>query len=270
LAQAILGRGTGNLLVVSPTQPSSFHSFKLTMAPLACNDRSILDGNEFLVPALRNSACLQTHPKGLCGEWKYEYKLPYSPYGNQSIVERYLLLSCGVAYKSAIDKYDEGTDYFSKRRTTGWGRWFVEDNGAIVITCATRTSTLVGGAVCGKERCRDTFDEYYSDSELRESEKHFVQKFTRLKSLDNIDEEKLRAQMLHFLQNLPSKSAKASTEEEEQDDDEEKEMKMIKMADDYKKADVRRQPRSPSQPSQKHGTLNSLRKMFSRNKRQRV
>lgn len=236
------------------------------MAPLSHNDRYISNSTEPSAPALRKSPGMssQTHPEALCGEWKYEYRLPYSPYGNQCLEERYSLLSCGIAYKAVIDKYDEGDDYFSERKTSGWGRWFVEANGELSITCTTRTSAVVGGTVCGKGHYRDHMrDEYYSDSELRESESHFVKKFTRQKSLDDMDEEKLCAQMLHFLRNLPPKTEQAPTEDEEEQEE------MNEMP--YKNAHaVSRQSQASSQPSQKLGTLSSLRRIFSRNKRLRV
>merc|ERR1719387_1530072 len=164
----------------------------------------------------------QTQPESLCGEWRYEYKLPYSPYCNQSLQETYLLLSCGVAYKSMIDKYDEGKDYFSERRTTGWGRWFVRPNGKLTILCNTVTSTSVGGTVCGPDGpCKDTERDAGRQEKLRASCETFLAKHTRQKAFDEIDEQKLRAQMQQALQNLPANLTISLTEEDEEDEEDE-------------------------------------------------
>lgn len=219
------------------------------------------------------------HPKGLCGEWRYEYKLPYSPYGNQCLQERYLLLSCGVAYKSLTDKYDEGSDYFNERRTSGWGRWFVQANEELVIICDTVTSNSVGGAVCGNEGPVVREDEYNADTELRENCKTFVAKFSRQGPLDEMDEEKFRGQMRYALQNMPPKAMRphcplAQTKEqgeEEDSENEEKERKKDFKFNLWPEAQLANpQPSASSKVFQKQGTLSSLRRIFSRNKRQRL
>eukprot|EP00746_Dinoflagellata_sp_MGD_P160391 gnl/MRDRNA2_/MRDRNA2_87127_c0_seq1.p1 gnl/MRDRNA2_/MRDRNA2_87127_c0~~gnl/MRDRNA2_/MRDRNA2_87127_c0_seq1.p1 ORF type:complete len:218 (+),score=47.67 gnl/MRDRNA2_/MRDRNA2_87127_c0_seq1:83-736(+) len=214
---------------------------------------------------LSSRSCSQTHPASLCGEWKYEYKLPYSPYGNQSLQETYLLLSCGVAYKSMIDKYDEGKDYFSERRTSGWGRWFVRPNGKLIILCDTVTSTSVGGTVCGTVGpCKDV--EHYAgrQEKVRVSCEDFVTKHLRQKAFDDIDEEKLRAQMRQALQNLPANSLISETEEDESEEEEEHQ----KAQQDCRSTEAQN-ANSPC-VSQQKGALSSLRRMFARSKRQRL
>jgi hypothetical protein len=157
-----------------------------------------------------------------------------------------------------VDKYDEGSDYFTETTTSGWGRWFVKPNGELTIMCKTVTKSSVGGTVCGKESpCKD--GEYCADFKLHESCETFLAKYRRQKSLDEIDEEKLRAQMQHAFENLPP----SQTQEEEEEEQEAEEYYVLSPEPFV-------QTGASSQVSQKQGALSSLRRMFSRSKRQRL
>lgn len=216
------------------------------MAPLSCSDRVLSE--------ITNCPQAQRQPKSLCGAWTYEYKSPYCPYGNQHIKRTYTLLSCGIAHLSTIDKYDEGSDYFCETTTSGWGRWSVKSNGELVITCRTVTNSLVGGSVCGSKEPSRKDAKHSTDTEFCESCADFTNQYTRQKLFDDMEEDKLRAQMRHALENMPSK-AKVQTEE------------------GY--ASYSPLPRMPpcqarcaskpcSQPGQKRSALSSLRGMLTR------
>jgi hypothetical protein len=220
------------------------------MSPLSCSYRCLSD--------ITNSSCPQTHPKGLCGKWTYEYKSPYCPYGNQHVQETYVLLSCGIAYESTIDKYDEGSDYFSERKTSGWGRWFFNSSSELIIACSTMTTSSVGGSVCGDEKPSWSDDEYSSESMLRESWAEFITKYKRQGSLDDIEEDKLRAQMHHAIENLPPKAEPQAVEDSE----------CYSHLPSIARRHARCAPKSCSRSVQKAGTLSSLRQMFARSKRQ--
>jgi hypothetical protein len=154
---------------------------------------------------ITNRSQTQTRPEGLCGTWTKEYKSPHCDYSKQHVQETYKLLSCGVAYQSKFDRYDEGSDYFSESKTAGWGRWHVRTDGALIIVCSAVTSTSFGGSVCGN-RTPLNREHFSSDSQLRESIGNFAVKYTRQGSLNEEEEEKLRAQMRHALKKLPPKA----------------------------------------------------------------
>lgn len=216
------------------------------MSAVTCSDRVLSDITICSQP--------QTHPEGLCGTWTYEYASPYCPYSNQQMQSTYMLLSCGVAYHSTIDKYDEGSDYFNERRTSGWGQWFAKANGELIITCRTVTTSCVGGSVCGDEgQWKDSL--YSSDIELRNSSEDFMTKYTRHRSLDELEEEKLRAQMHAALKSLPPKFPHCETPEVS--------ISVPRRAP----RQTRRGSRSSSQTCRKQSALSGLRCMFSRSKR---
>jgi len=222
-----------------------------TMAPSSCSNRHLSSTTNLPDP--------QAHPKDLCGTWTYEYKSPYCPYGNQHIQETYTLLSCGFAYHSLIDKYDEGKDYFSEHRTSGWGRWFVKTNQELIIHCNTVTASSVGGAVCGDEEPLWKDSEYSSSSQLRESLATFISKYTRQRSLDDIEEDNFRTQMNDTLENLPPK---AEPELEEQF------TSPSLLLQETSQCRSRCANKSSSRTVQKPGALSGLRQMLCRSKRQ--
>jgi len=222
------------------------------MAPLACSDRRLSD--------ITNRSRPQTHPKGLCGTWTYEYKSPYCPYGNQHIQATYTLLSCGAAHQSTIDRYDEGSDYFIERKTSGWGRWRVKTNGELLIICSTMHTTSIGGSVCGDKPPPQKEHGSSSETQLRESLESFVDKYTSSGSLDDIEEEKLRTQMRFALASMPAKADRARTLEESNSS-----------LPPYATAPCQDicESRSSVKSCPKQGALSGLRRMFSRSSRAR-
>jgi len=227
------------------------------MAPLQCSDPHHSSNTNLSTP--------QAHPKDLCGTWKYEYKSPYSPYGNQHIQEVYTLLSCGGAHYAMIDKYDEGKDYFSETRTSGWGRWFVETNGEVTIYYSTVTASSVGGSVCGNEEPSWTASEHSSSSQLRESRATFVEKYKKQRSLDDSEEANFRTQMRNFLENLPPQP-----ETELQGDLETSEFLTLFRGINKRSSPCRARcaSKASSPPVQKLSALSGLRLKFFRSKRQ--
>lgn len=216
------------------------------MAPSTCKDQGLLD--------ITNCPQLPPRPKSLCGTWMYEYKSPYCPYGNQHLQSTYMLLSCGSAYQSQVEKYDEGSDYFSEERTSGWGEWCVKRNGELIITCRTVTTVSVGGSVCGDE-CQWRDNHYSAENKLHESLENFLTKYTRHGSFDEIEEEKLRAQMRIELKSLPPQGMQNKIEQDS--------LSPSLTAP----AQLRRGPRSSSPTCQQQSALSGLHRMFSGSKR---
>lgn len=167
------------------------------MAPLSHSDRRSSD--------IKNPSYPERHPTDLCGKWTYEYKSPHCPHGNQHIIEKYKLLSSGIAHQSSLDKYDEGTGHFSEWKSSGWGEWFVDMNGDIVITCLTTTTSSVGRTACDAEKLLEGHDACYSESQLRESSADFISKHTRQK-FSIQEEDRLQFKMRRELKNVPSKT----------------------------------------------------------------
>jgi len=210
---------------------------------------------------ISNCACPQINPTDLCGVWTYEYKSAYSPHGNQYMQEVYMLLSTGLAYRSTIDKYDEGNHYFSERKTSGWGSWFVDAEEKVIITCSTVMNSQLGGSVCGDEKPSWTENKAISSqSKFRRSWVDFIHKYTRQGSLDDIEEEKLCTQMRLALESLPP-TAKPPAEE---DCARETLLPVTPPCQDCCDSNASRRP------VQKAGALCGLRRMFSRSRRQRM
>jgi len=211
----------------------------------------------------------------LCGEWTYEYKTPYCPYSNQYTQETYLLLSCGLAYQSTIDQYDEGNHYFVDRKTSGWGSWFVNLNGDLVITCSSIMTSQLGGSMCGDDQpsWTDNKDMFFKSSSTREFRKRwadFIVKYTKARSLDDVEEEKLRAQALQQMEFLPIKFDEPQAEEDSSTRASDFSTSLDPEKPSYQDHFAYQKNTESSRPAQKMGALCGLRRLFSGSKRRRA
>lgn len=170
----------------------------MTLGPLSCSRRHPSD--------IINCSRPEAHPKDLWGKWRYEYKCRYEykmqhcPSGNQHIQETIMLLSCGGAFRSSVEKYDEGSDKFSEWKTSGWGTWNVNAEGEIVITCSTVTTSSGSRDVRQDDEQSGRVSEYSSESQLHESYADFLSRYKWQRSLFEMEEYRLRIQIRQTLE----------------------------------------------------------------------
>lgn len=142
-------------------------------------------------------------PVELCGTWSFEYRSPYNEYEGTCTTETCKLLSCGAAFYASLELYSEGQHYFCRNSASGWGRWYMDASGKVVVRCRVTHATTTGSPGCDAERPKWTnTSSRQRDSVLELDREHFKQKFARAGLFDCAEEARLRAEMAVALEQM--------------------------------------------------------------------